>query len=170
MKELLNGTKIIKSERQCNNFKQILTSAKFGTRPMNGAFKCNKPRCGICNILKEGDSYTFQDRKTFHIRRHLTCESQNVVYVLECERCHENYIGSTTLQLTKRITLHRSQIKNEQYRTLFVSQHLSNCSNGNFFVLPIFQAKNENLLLLEEERLINLFKPTLNRKQLHSNI
>ena len=168
MKELLNGTKIIKSERQCNNFKQILTSAKFGTRPTNGAFKCNKPRCGTCNIIKEGNLYTFQDKTTFEIRRHLTCESQNVVYVLECQKCHENYIGSTTLTLTRRMTLHRSQIKNEQYRILSVSQHLHSCSDGNFFVLPILQAKNETLLLLQEERLISSIKPKLNNKQLNN--
>ena len=165
IKKLLNQGKLIKSQRQPRNLKRILTVAKFGTQEHQGVRKCEKPRCGICPILIEGNSYTFPNTgETFEIKRNLNCQSKNVVYLLECNKCNDTYIGCTSLNLNMRINTHRSQITNERYRFLNVSKHIHECSNDDFRVMPIYQADDDKKLLAKENHFIEKFQPRLNRQ------
>ena len=56
IKEILNTTKIVNSQRQPNNLKRILTST-FGENTSQGVTKYKNKRCKICDI--EGKSYAF---------------------------------------------------------------------------------------------------------------
>ena len=58
-KEILDTTKIIKSQRQPKNLKRILTSSTFGENTTQGVAKCNNKWYKICDIIIEGKSYTF---------------------------------------------------------------------------------------------------------------
>ena len=43
---------------------------------MNGIAKCKNKRCGVCNIIIEGKSYTFENPKTtFMIIQNLSCNT-----------------------------------------------------------------------------------------------
>ena len=162
-KQISLETKFIKSERQPRNMKQILTSAKFETQTTRGVKKCNKKKCNLCKILIEGDSYKIpSQQRIFKIKSNLTCSSENVIYILECANCEKFYLGATTMEFNKRINLHRSQITHEEYRVLQVSKHLSECANGQFRAIPIFQEKSSNLLFVKEANFIKLFSPPLN--------
>ena len=164
IKKLLNQGKLIKSQRQIRNLKGILTSAKFGTQSQHKVRKCGRPRCGLCPILIEGDSYTFPSTgEIFEIKRDLTCCSKNVIYILECIRCRSTYIGSTSLKLSVRMNVHRSQIKRDVYRFLNVSEHIHKFSENKFKVMPIYQNDNIQQLLAREIQFIEKYKPDLNR-------
>ena len=96
IKEILNTRKIIKSQRQPKNLKRILTSSTLGENKTQRVTKCNNKRCKICDIIIEGKSYTFKNAETkFEINKNLSCNSINVVYIIECSECKEIYIGST---------------------------------------------------------------------------
>jgi hypothetical protein len=162
-KKISLGSKLIKSERQPSNIKQILTSAKFETQPTLGVKKCNKKKCILCGILIEGNSYKIPNQqREFKIRSNLTCTLENVIYIIECTNCEKFYLGATTLEFNKRINLHRSQILHEEYRALQVSKHIHECANGNFRTIPILQDKNKNTLFSKEEKFIKMFSPPLN--------
>ena len=64
IKEILDTTKIIKSQRQPKNLKRILTSSTFGENATQGVTKCNNKWCKICDIIIEGKSYTFKNLET----------------------------------------------------------------------------------------------------------
>ena len=64
IKEILDTTKIIKSEGQPKNLKTILTSSTFGENTTQGVTKCNNKRFEICDIIIEGKSYTFKNQET----------------------------------------------------------------------------------------------------------
>ena len=64
IKEMLDMTKIIKSQRQPKNLKRILTSSTFRENTTKGVTKCNNKRCKICHIIIEAKSYTFKNPKT----------------------------------------------------------------------------------------------------------
>ena len=64
IKEILDTTKIIKSQRQPKNLKRILTSSTFGENTSQGVTKCNNKQCKICDIIIEGKSYTFKNPET----------------------------------------------------------------------------------------------------------
>ena len=41
----------------------------------------------MCDIIIEGKSYTFKNPETkFKINKNLSCNSKNVVYVIECNK------------------------------------------------------------------------------------
>ena len=52
IKEILDTTKIIKSQRQPKNLERILTSSTFGENTAQGVNKCIKKRCKICDIYR----------------------------------------------------------------------------------------------------------------------
>ena len=64
IKEILDTTKIIKSQRQPEILKRILTPSTFGENTTQGVTKCNNKRCKICDIIMQGKSYTFKDTET----------------------------------------------------------------------------------------------------------
>ena len=64
IKEILDTTKIIKSQKQPKNLKRVLLSSTFGKNTTQGVIKCNNKRCKICDIIIEGKSYTFKNPET----------------------------------------------------------------------------------------------------------
>ena len=112
-KTVLEQFEIIKSKRQPKSLKKLLTSAKFdpGNIKPRTVQKCNYPTCGICASIIEGESFTFKGGQIFQVRNYFTCASENLIYVITCVGCNENYIGQTGMSLRKRMTVHRQQIK-----------------------------------------------------------
>ena len=64
IEEILDTTKIIKSQRQLKNLKRILTSSTFGENTTQRVTKCNNKLFKICNIIIEGKSYTIKNPET----------------------------------------------------------------------------------------------------------
>ena len=73
IKEIID-TKIIKSQRQPQNLKRIVTSFTFGENTTQEVTKCENKRCKICDIIIEGKSYTFKNPETkFKLNKNLSC-------------------------------------------------------------------------------------------------
>ena len=73
-KEILDTTKIMKSQRQSKNLKRILTSSTFRENTAQGVTKCKNKRCGVCDIIIEGKLYTFKSLKTkLRINKNKSC-------------------------------------------------------------------------------------------------
>ena len=118
VKEILDTTKIIKSQRQPENRKRILTSFTFGENTTKGVTKCNNKWCKISDIILEGKSYTFKNLETkFKMNKDLSCNSKNVVYIIEYSKCKEIYIGSTQA-LNTRTSLYKSNYQNRRKRKI----------------------------------------------------
>ena len=61
--------KSLKSNQNEKNLKYILISSKFGQDPTPRISKCKKKnRYGLCNLIKKGKSYTFENPKTAFIK------------------------------------------------------------------------------------------------------
>ena len=86
--------------------------------------KCGRSNCGICDILVEGESFKFKNGPLFKVKTNIDCSSKNLLYVIKCEGCEENYIGQTGNDLRKRMTVHRQQIKDPSTRKIPLSAHL----------------------------------------------
>ena len=109
--------------------------------------------CGVCNIIIERKSYNFENPKTtFIINRNLSCNSKNVVYIIECNKCEKVYIGSTQV-LNTSVSIHKSNIQLSENRKLNSSKHRNECSNEMFKTMPIYQTV-ENILLQIKENFI----------------
>ena len=78
------------------------------------------------------------------MNKNLSCKSKNIICIIKCENCKQTHIGWIK-NFSNRISLHKSNIKREINRKLFVSKHIFECSHGSFKTMPIFQTDNYNL-------------------------
>ena len=168
MKEVLENFSILKSVRQPPNLKRLLTRAKLtNTTPTNTVNRCNRPNCGLCTYLLEGNKFTFKCGKTVTTKFDMSCDVRFVIYVIICQGCQEEYIGETH-NLRERMRIHRQQIRNPNTRTISVSQHIDQCTQTEpkFKTFPIFKmlSSNKNIRRQKESELIRHFKPKLNKK------
>ena len=72
---------------------------------------------------------------TFKFKIRLTCDSFNLIYVVICDTCKEEYIGETGKGKTKlrdRVRLYRQYIRQPQHQQLKVEGHLRVWDNGKF--------------------------------------
>ena len=142
---------LIQSKRQTPNLKKLLTKAKYG-EVLSGTFNCNDKRCECCNYLLINDHYTFKNVQiTFKLKNRFICDSFNLIYVVICDTCKEEYIRETGEGKTK-----DNQIVS--------STHLRVCGNGEFSIFPLLQmpSKDTNLRQSYETRFQQKFKTKLN--------
>ena len=59
MNGILSNFKLIKSKRQPNNLKRLLTKAKFNHNVDHEVKRCSRPNCGLCIHLLEGNSIEY---------------------------------------------------------------------------------------------------------------
>ena len=145
----LQNSNITKCYRQPKNLKQLLCSSTFpecSSKPC--VSKCDTPRCQLCEIIICKDIFISENRKNFHVKCNMNCNSLFVVYVLFCANCNATYIGGTN-NLRLRVNLHRNHIENPNYGLLFVSQHIQHCSSNiaiKFKVIPIYKCPNDDVI------------------------
>ena len=70
----------------------------------------------------------------------MNCKSKNVLYIVTCQGCKEQYVGMTNDTLAARVRVHKQHINSPQYRKLGVSKHIDECSNLKlkFTITPFF--------------------------------
>ena len=84
---------------------------QFGDQhPFGAALKCGKPRCECCLWIKE-TSYVEGPGFDHAIIGKLTCNSENIIYIIECKKCKVYYVGETSKSLRKRLQGHLSDIR-----------------------------------------------------------
>ena len=142
MRNILSKFKFIKSKRQPYNLKRVLTKAKFSSKQGKEVKKCKRPNCGLCIHLLEDSSITFNCGINFKVHENMSCDVKNVIYVMKCRGCGEEYIGETGNFLRKRVTVHNQQIRDPSTRMLKVSEHIDNCAkhlNPKYFIYPFYK-------------------------------
>ena len=96
--------------RRCKNISDILVRAKLPeptntdqSRSPSGSFPCNKTSCTVCPFIEDGrNQYSFYSTgQTFQIKSHITCETSNVIYMIQCTKCNLQYIGETKRRLRR---------------------------------------------------------------------
>ena len=145
MKSIYKHKVFLKSKRQSPNLKKILTKTKFSST-QETKFKCNESRCGLCEHIKEGPSFSFKG-KTFTVKY--------AIYVIECRGCKKYYIGETN-NLRKRTTLHNQHIRHKELRMIPLSRHLASCSDNDpkYFMFPFYKMSSDSILERKEKEKI----------------
>ena len=112
-------TKSIKTlQRREKNLKEILSPFLFPTKPKNNdscITSCKK--CDVCKNFLITDN-TFNCKVTgrfYNVRGKLSCNSSNVIYLISCKNCEDQYIGSA-IDFNVRFRIHRSDKKPKKDR------------------------------------------------------
>ena len=134
--------------RRQTNIRNFLIRSKFPPPPeiypkrnLKGMKNCGKS-CPTCPYIKEGKSVKIVDNLTWKLEKKNTCESFNVVYLLECDKCGKRYIGSTIRQLKHRLADHRSYIYNQ----------VTSRTTGEHWNLPGHSLAHLKVRVLEQSR------------------
>ena len=67
------------------------------------------------------------------------CESKNLIYVVICSGCKEEYIGLTQTMLKERLNTYRQRIRQPELQQIDVKGHRKTCGGGNFKIMPFLQ-------------------------------
>ena len=168
-KNIFVNNTILLSKRQPPNLKGLLTQAKFSDLKKQGVNRCGSPRCKLCEIIIEGEAYNFKNTNyNFSVKSHMTCDTRNCIYVLQCGGCSKYYIGETN-NFRLRINLHKDHAKKKT--GLGVSRHIFECTANNsceynFLVMPFFKLKDDDAGLRKSTE--NYFiKKNLNLTSIH---
>ena len=62
--------------------------------------------------------------KKYHIKNDFDCNSMNVIYLISCTNCNEQYVGSA-IDFKKRFRIHKSDINTKKDRC-GVARHFNN--------------------------------------------
>src|SRR6056300_723586 len=119
--------------------------------PLGASMKCNRKRCECCLRIKETSNFSSHLDSEHSIRGRLDCQSKNIIYIIECLKCHELYVGETEQTLAARLQGHISDINT--FKDKPVAEHFNNqCwpDTENLAVYPVLcldrgvQSKQKN--------------------------
>lgn len=98
--------------RRSANLRDSLTSSKTTHPSCTGCQPCQKPRCQICpQMTTTVTASSTTSNFTLNIKGNFTCDTENVIYLLECTECRLQYIGQTRKSFRLRFNNHKSHIK-----------------------------------------------------------
>ena len=103
------------------NIKDKLIRAKVPPKPASrpqrkipGMKKCLN--CVICPFVKEGKVVkSTANNYTVEINSSVDCSSKNVIYLLGCKKCPQQYIGESERSLKERFSEHKGYVNNKTY-------------------------------------------------------
>ena len=96
------------------------------TRKAVSVVNCKRKNCATCLQLHKNSYYvsSLTKRKYKVIGySNLSCASKNIIYLLTCSKCDNQYVGETKQTLSKRLSGHRSAIKKKV--NTFISKHFN---------------------------------------------
>ena len=144
--------KIFVSFRRAKSLKDKVVRAKLPSIDAEllekGNFRRNGRRsCQICPLMREGDTFhNFDSTKSFkNFLGRYNCNSDHVVYLLQCESCNKKYVGSTKTKFRQRFNVYKSYFRTYARKhdensldkgkpvpqASFFSQFFENGHNGN---------------------------------------
>ena len=107
-------------------------------RVIPGMHKCGK-NCEICPYVKTQKlvkaTYT---NEVVHLPKHYDCKTKNIVYIVQCIKCNDQYIGQTKKTLEDRFKQHLSYVANNTQAT------------GQHFNLPSHNSSHMTISVLEK--------------------
>ena len=121
--------------------------------PDAGCQKCNKCRVS-CPKMQESRSFVStntQKRYQIKQRQRLDCDSDFVIYLVTCSKCHGQYVGKSKTKFKLRHSNHKREIKNDIGG---LGHHYNEANGGcgyeHFCVILIAQVETKTLPFLAE--------------------
>ncbi len=152
--------------RRPRNLKDILVHSDFVRPPKrkNGMTTCAK-HCSSCpQVLLTDKIKSTTTQKEYEVQGSHTCQSNHVIYLIQCTKCRSQYVGQTMNTLHTRMTSHRSDIKNKKVTSVAGHFNSPNHSLRDMkFTAICYTYRDGNLRLRHEEawiRILQTWYPT----------
>ena len=100
------------------------------------SLNCNSSKCSVCpDKIIRANHILNSHSKLIPIDNSIKCDTPNIIYGLQCQKCLKYYIGQTTKDIRTRVVQHNSNIKLKKPSTF--AQHINQC--GSKFNITILQ-------------------------------
>jgi len=106
-----------REKEQENTVNQIPEADPASMPAPQGVDNAGCHACGKCYVCKQkflspcSEFSSHHSQQVFPINKYITCQSTNLIYLMECNTCNQSYVGYTTSNLPKRFSNHKSHIK-----------------------------------------------------------
>ena len=126
------------------NTVDLLIACRSDYSPVGVGISCQKRRCECCLYIKPQSEFgSTRTGAEFTITGKLDCNSKNILYIIECKKCQEQYIGETGRTLRARLNNHLSDIRN--YVETGIAEHFNQLDHDitDLQITPIVQIPDE---------------------------
>ena len=108
-----------------------------------GCEPCGKPRCQTCPLIIRDNKFTSNTTKeTFPIKFHADCQTNNIIYLIQCQQCGIQYVGQSGNSLNTRMRSHVCDIKSKTAKS--VPEHFTTvCKPEDLKVIIISLTNND---------------------------
>ena len=102
---------------------------------------CGSKRCKTCTHVSQGSTFkstvTHKNYSVVSPNLSMTCDSENVIYLITCRKCGIQYVGETGQKLRSRVNNHRNRLR--QLSILYLYQHFNSDghSEEDISIMPI---------------------------------
>ena len=103
--------------------------------PSGASMKCGNKKCECCFWIKET---SYINNSDISIEGRMDCNSKNVIYIIECQKCHIEYIGETQNALKSRLQRHLSDIRTDKNTSVALHFNYDCPSDYNLATLKIY--------------------------------
>ena len=157
--------------RRCANIKDMVVRSSLPPIEPSpkGSFRCNNTKCRSCHhtlhpnpISHTTENATFTSSSsgdTYTIQKHLSCQTENVVYLITCTECGKQYVGETGRSLECRMKEHCADARFNRNTPIARHFNLPNHGAHNISITCIDRPpKNDPIMrkLLEKEWILKL--------------
>ena len=107
--------------RRPKNLRDILVHSKLTEKTnTSGTYRCRN--CNICQYVKEGPFF-YANQIRYRTTGCINCNTDYIIYMIECRQCQLKYIGQTSKNIRTRIYQHLRDIINHSNTS--VAQHFT---------------------------------------------
>ena len=146
LQEVFPSAPIVAYKRQ-KNIREVVIKAKVpplnsrSRRVQNGFKKCNSPSCLTCPYAITGKLVKATATKySVEVNRPVSCDTMNVIYLITCKHCREQYVGETLRTAHSRFSNHRGYVNRKEIAK----------ATGNHFNLPGHSVSDMNFQIIEK--------------------
>ena len=114
--------------RRPKNLRDFLVRATLTTNNQEppGNRPCGATGCKTCPILTATDEFTSHTTGlVYKMNFAASCKSSNIIYLITCRRCGQQYVGETGQPLHRRVNNHRFNIAHRRTEESPVAEHFN---------------------------------------------
>ena len=105
------------------NLKHLTTQTPVFLNSNNSVTHCSNAKCPLhTKLINSRQVRSRVSRRTYHTHNQATCDTPNVVYLIQCKNCGRQYVGQTLRSLKARFAKHLQAIK-DRYRPGVLQEH-----------------------------------------------
>ena len=122
MKEVFNLPPLVAYRRPANIKDKLIRSKmpraqkRNNRRVKNGMHRCGTANCRCCQFVETGrTARSTATKEMVEINTEVNCQDSNVIYLISCLHCKEQYIGETERKLSKRFAEHQGYVRKKDF-------------------------------------------------------